>query len=116
MPKSIILINYNITSAVYLSLWIITFPTGERMEVLKTYEAKVIESSPSLKDNTNRHANADGEMAGVRVKLKISQLYIDNYSHLSKAESKQSILNTYTHKQHHTDEDGYIYTFWNPNL
>lgn len=86
------------------------------MEVLKTYEAKVIESSPSLKDNTNRHANADGEMAGVRVKLKISQLYIDNYSHLSKAESKQSILNTYTHKQHHTDEDGYIYTFWNPNL
>lgn len=57
------------------------------MEVLKTYEAKGIDSSPSLKDNTNSHVNVDGEMAGVRMKLNISQLYIENYSHLSKAES-----------------------------
>lgn len=57
------------------------------MEVLKTYEAKGIDSSPSLKDNTNSHANVDGEMTGVRVKLKISQFYKENYSHLIKAES-----------------------------
>lgn len=57
------------------------------MEILKTYEAKGIESTPSLMDHTNSHANADGEMAGLRVNLKISQLYIENYSQLSKAES-----------------------------
>lgn len=64
------------------------------MEVLKTYEAKGIDSSPSLKDNTN----VDGEMTGVRVKLKISQFYKENYSHLIKAESGRDFF-----REKHTD-------------
>lgn len=57
------------------------------MAILKNCEAKGIENSPSLMDDTNSHVNVDGEMAGLRVNLKMSQLYIENYSQLSKAES-----------------------------